>query len=198
MDKKITNQSLRKQFFNVPTICNQLVKRQLTFIGKVVRNSEDQIPTKLLTAWCDNKRKRGASLQNNKKKLAHNIRLIVPGAEKNGLLITWVYLALDDGYWKHLIKQLGTHPSTWNGAEPNPRSTPTPHSSQRAASPSRPPRRRAPPNSPPHFCTRDSHFTQTPTRRNAPQPSPRRELPPRRKKFPIRTQSESQNCDPKN
>ena len=134
---------------------------------KVVRNSEDQIPTKLLTAWCENKRKRGAPLQNNKKNLTQNIRLIVPGAAKDGLLVTWVYLALDDGYWKHLIKQLGTNPSTWNGAEPNPRSTPPPCSPRRAAGPSAPPCRRAPPNSPPPFQARDYHFTPTLPRRNA-------------------------------
>ena len=81
IDKKNTNQSLRKRFFNIPTILNQLAKRQLTFIGKVVRNSEYQIPTKLLTEWCDNKLKPGAPPQNNKKKLTQNIRLIVPGAE---------------------------------------------------------------------------------------------------------------------
>ena len=184
IDEKITNQSLRKWFFNIPIIRNQLAKRKLTFIGKVVRNSEDQIPTKLLTAWCDNKFKRVAPLQNNKKNLVQNIRLIVPGAAKDGLLTTWVYLALDDGYWKHLIKQLGTHPLTWNGAKPNSRLTPPPCSSQRAAAPSTPPRRRAPPNSPPHFRTRDSHFIPTPPRRNAPQPSPRQKSSPRRKSPP--------------
>ena len=49
IDKKITNESVRKRFFNNPTIQYQLSKRQLTFIRKVVRNSEEQIPTKLLT-----------------------------------------------------------------------------------------------------------------------------------------------------
>ena len=173
MDEKITFQSLRKQFFNIPTIRNQIAKRQLTFIGEVVRNSEYQIPTKLLTAWCDNKRKQGAPLQNNKKNLTHNIRLIVPGASKDGLITTWLYLALDDGYRKHLIKQLGTHPSIWNGDEPNPRSTPPPPFSRRAAVPSKPPHRRAPTNSPPPFRALDYHCTPTPLRRNAPQPSPR-------------------------
>ena len=90
IDEKITNQSVRKRFFNIPTIRHQIVKRQLTFIGKVVRNSEDQIPTKLLTAWCDNERKPDALLQKNKKNIAQNIRLIVPGAAKYGLLTTWV------------------------------------------------------------------------------------------------------------
>ena len=99
IDEKITNESVRKRFFNIPTIRYQLAKQQLTFIGKVVRKSEYQTPTQILTAWCDNKRKPGAPLQNNKKNLTQNIRLVVPGAAKYGLLTTWVYLALADGYW---------------------------------------------------------------------------------------------------
>ena len=88
--------------------------------GKLFRKSEDQIPTQLLTAWSDHKRKRGGVLQNNKKNLAQNIRLIIPGAAKDGLLSTWVYFALDAAYWAHLVSQIGTKPSTWTGAKPNP------------------------------------------------------------------------------
>ena len=69
IEDPITNASLRMRFFNIPTIRNQIAKRQLTFIGKVVRKSEDQIPTQLLTDWSDHKRKRGGVLQNNKKNL---------------------------------------------------------------------------------------------------------------------------------
>ena len=128
IDEKITNESIRKQFFNNPTIWHQLARKQLTFIGKVVRNSEDQIPTQLLTSWCDNKRKPGAPLQNNKKNVVQNTGLIVPCAAKDGLITTWVYLALDDGYWAHLVRQLGSNYSTWNGTEPNPWPTPPPNS----------------------------------------------------------------------
>ena len=96
IEDRITNDSLRVRFFNIPSIRNQIAKRQLTFIGKVVRNSDDQIPAQLLTAWCDHPRKRGGVLQNNKKNLAQNIRLIVPGAAKDGLLSSWVYFVLYD------------------------------------------------------------------------------------------------------
>ena len=120
----ITNASLRMRFFNTPTIRNKIAKRQLTFIRKVVRNSEDQIPTQLLTAWSDHKRKRGGVLQNNKKNIAQNIRLIIPVTAKDGLLSTWVYFAMDDAYWAHLVSELRTKPSAWTGAVPNPRSTP--------------------------------------------------------------------------
>ena len=90
IEEKLTNQSLRKQLFNVPSIWIQLKKRQFTFVGKLGRKSEDQIPTKLLIAWCDNKRKQGAPRQNNKKNLSHNIRHIVPEAAKDGIFTTWV------------------------------------------------------------------------------------------------------------
>ena len=118
--------NIRDPFFNIPTICNKIAHRQLTFIGKVVRNPDDQIPTQLLTAWCNHKRKPGGVLQNNKNNLAQNIRLVVPGAAKDGLLTTWVYFALDNSYWKYLISLIGNRPQECTGAEPNPRSTPPP------------------------------------------------------------------------
>ena len=59
--------------FNIPTIQNQIAKRH-----KVVRNSDLQFPTKLLTAWCNHKQKCGEVIQLNKKSIVHNIALILP------------------------------------------------------------------------------------------------------------------------
>ena len=100
IDERIMNESIQTQFFDIPTIRNQIAQRQLTFIGKVVRNKDDQITTQLLTARCNNKRRRVGVLQNNKKNLAQSIRLVIPGEAKDGLLKTWVYFALDAAYWK--------------------------------------------------------------------------------------------------
>ena len=86
IDKHITNESIRMRFCHIPSIRHQIVKRQLPFIGKVVRNSDNKIPTRLLTAWCDHPRRRGAPLQNNKKNLVKNIQLIVPSAASDGRL----------------------------------------------------------------------------------------------------------------
>ena len=119
IDERITNGSIRTRFFSIPTIRNQISQRQLTFIGKVVRYKDNQLPTQLLTAWCNNKRKRGAPLQNNKKNLAQNIRLLIPGAAKHSLLTSWVYFALDDAYWRYLILLLGNKPTKWSGPEPD-------------------------------------------------------------------------------
>ena len=119
IDERFTNGSIRNRFFSILTIRNQITQRQLTFIGKVVRNKDNQLPTQLMTAWCNNKRKRGAPLQKNKKNLAQNIRLLIPGAEKDGLLTSWVYFVLDDGHWKYLISLLGNKPTKWSGPEPD-------------------------------------------------------------------------------
>ena len=101
IDERITKGSIRNRFFSIPKIRNQIAQRQLMFIGKVVQNKDNQLPTQLLTAWCNNKRKRGAPLKNNKKNLEQNIQQLIPGAAKDGLLTSWVYFALDDVYWKH-------------------------------------------------------------------------------------------------
>ena len=103
IDERITNESVRMRFCRIPSICNLLAKRQLTFIGKVVRNSPNQIPTRLLTAWCDHPRRQGRVLQMNKKNPCRNIQLIVPEAAKDGRLSSWAFYAFDSSYWNYLI-----------------------------------------------------------------------------------------------
>ena len=49
MDERITNGSIRNKFFSIPTIRKQIAQQQLTFIGKVVRNKDNQLPTKQQT-----------------------------------------------------------------------------------------------------------------------------------------------------
>ena len=109
-EERIRNAQVRERFFNIPTIQNQITKRQLVFIGKVVRNSDLQITTKILTAWCNHKQKRGGVLHSNKKSIVQNIALILPCIGKTGIMSEWVHYALDNGYWKYLILKLGKSP----------------------------------------------------------------------------------------
>ena len=71
-----TNETIRRRFFDIPTIQNQVTKRQITFIVKVTRNSDKTFLTKLLPVWCNNKRQVGGVLHSNKKTLFHDIALI--------------------------------------------------------------------------------------------------------------------------
>ena len=61
-EEKITNSASRRRFYNIPTAEQQIAKRQLTFIGKIARNSDCQLPTKLLTAWCNHPQPKGGVL----------------------------------------------------------------------------------------------------------------------------------------
>ena len=100
-----------EDFFDIPTIQNQLAKRQLTLFGKVNRNSEETLPAKLLTAWCNHKRQAVVVLHSNKKKRMQNIALIVSTVDRSGSLKLWAHLALDKKYCKYLINGLGNTPT---------------------------------------------------------------------------------------
>ena len=65
-DQHITNERVRRKFFDIPNIEKHIATQHLTFIGKVARNSDDHIPTKNLTAWCNHKRRHGGVLHTNK------------------------------------------------------------------------------------------------------------------------------------
>ena len=153
-EERITNVTIRQGFFNIPKMKHQIARRQLTFIGKVVRKSDDQLPTKLLTAWCNHKRKKSGVLQNNKKTIAHNLQLIIPRTSRDGLMASWFYFAIDQVYWEHLLSTLGNRPkpSPLNASTPNstPNQNPTP------PTPRSPPRHHA---SPPVLRRESTHPT---------------------------------------
>ena len=83
-DEHIKNETVRLFFCGIPSLRIQISQRQLGFIEKVVRNHDSQIPTLLITAWCDHPRKQGGVLQTNKRNITKNLQLIIPSAEKDG------------------------------------------------------------------------------------------------------------------
>ena len=95
----ITNEIVSKKLFDIPNVKKQIATGQLTFIGKVARNFDDHLNTKLITAWWSHKRQRGYLLNTSKKSIVQNICIIIPGLGKTGVLKTWVHFALDDRYW---------------------------------------------------------------------------------------------------
>ena len=117
---RIRNSEVRGGLFNIPTIQNQIAKRQLTFIGKVVSNSGLQLPTKLLTAWCNHKQKRGRVIHSNKKSIVQHIALILTCVGNTGRTSEWVHYAFDNFYWRYLISKLGNSPKPRPAHEPSP------------------------------------------------------------------------------
>ena len=49
--QRITDETVKRIFFDITNIEKQIATRQITFIGKVARNSDDHLPTRLITAW---------------------------------------------------------------------------------------------------------------------------------------------------
>ena len=47
--QRITNETVRRKLFYILNIKEQIATQQLTFIEKVARNSDNHLPTKLLT-----------------------------------------------------------------------------------------------------------------------------------------------------
>ena len=84
------------KIFHLLTIKNQVAKRQLTLIGKMYRKYDEQLLTKILTVWCNNKRRVGGVLISNKKTLVQNIALIVPTIDQYGSLKLWEHFAIDN------------------------------------------------------------------------------------------------------
>ena len=85
-EQGITNETIRKKFFDIPNIEKQIATWQLTFISKVARNSDGHLPTKIITAWCNHKRLRGGVMHTKNKSIVHNLRLVMPGVGKTGAL----------------------------------------------------------------------------------------------------------------
>ena len=78
-DQHITNETVRKKLFNIPNIEKIIEIQQLNFIEKVARNSENHLTTKIFTAWCNHKRKRGGVLHTTNKSIVHNLCLVIHG-----------------------------------------------------------------------------------------------------------------------
>ena len=173
-EEKITNKSVREMFYNIPDARSMIAARQLSYLGKMVRNHDDDyLPKKFLTAWVNNKRPVGGVLTTNKKALVNSLELILPpiperpsrgmsvkrlkqltAERKAGDLKHWIELAMDEKYWEWLIdSKLRTphldipEPRRSQPQQPPPPRTPPPRRNPRRST--RPPSPQSPPPTPP-------------------------------------------------
>ena len=125
-EERITNNSVRERFFKLPNAKSMIAARQLSYLGKMVRNhGDDHLPKQFLTAWVNNPRPRGQPLYTNEKSLINSLNHILPSLpeepdadpkslemrhwkrvreeRKNGKLSEWIQDAYDEKYWEWLI-----------------------------------------------------------------------------------------------
>jgi hypothetical protein len=179
-DERITNKKVREMFFNLPSAQEMVAARQLSYLGKMVRNhDEEHLPLKLLTAWVNNKRPTGGVLYTNKRSITTHLNLILPAIpekpdaderslevknwkrlveeRRTGKLNQWIEMARDEEYWEWLIDSKLRKPHL-NTPEPRRREQ---QNNQQRSNPPPPPRNE-----------QSNHPPTPPRRRNAP-PSPR-------------------------
>ena len=58
MEDRMRNSKIRRMFYNINTVEIQMVKRRLTFIGRVVRMETNKVPGRLISAWIGGKKDR--------------------------------------------------------------------------------------------------------------------------------------------
>ena len=95
IERHINNSHIQMIFYNIPCVRNQVESRQLTYVGKILRQEGSHITTRLLTAWYNNPRKQGGQLLTNKDSLVWNLRIIIPGVDNAGSVSTQGFHALD-------------------------------------------------------------------------------------------------------
>ena len=101
----IKNSHIRKMFYNIPCVRNQVAFKQLTYVGKIMRCERSHVPTIILTSWCDNPRKRGGQFLTNKESLVQILEegnLPLPRCPRCDLRVP---------RWRPLSARLGTRRS---------------------------------------------------------------------------------------
>ena len=77
-EEKISNNKIRKLFYNIPDAGSLIAMKTLNFIGKIVRREDSFYPKQLLTAWVNNKRKPGGVLTTNRKSIVNALERLYP------------------------------------------------------------------------------------------------------------------------
>ena len=95
--ERITNDQVRKRFYDIPCVENMIAARLLSFIGKAVQDHHPLQPTKLmLTTCCKNKRKPGRPYTTNKDTIVNCLILLFECVnevcidQNQGSMIDWV------------------------------------------------------------------------------------------------------------
>ena len=105
---KITNVQIRKKFHNIDSIENQVSKRRLHFLGKVIRMPCKKIPARLISAFMKNSRPQGRPNNTIRHSFLNDISKIIPNIDQFGSFNTWTHVAHNIIHWSFLVNNLHT------------------------------------------------------------------------------------------
>jgi hypothetical protein len=107
-NEKIRNKQVRFRFCNIPKMESYINKRTATYVGKVARSNDDELPKQLLGAWMHLPRKAGGqqlSCNNNFAQAVSMVAPNIPQENQNLLFRDWIPLALDENEWLSLVNK---------------------------------------------------------------------------------------------
>ncbi|KAL7426046.1 hypothetical protein ACHAXH_000620, partial [Discostella pseudostelligera] len=126
-DEHITNERIRKIFFNLPDAHGLIAIKSMNYLGKVVRGPNHHPPKQLLTAFVNHARPKSGVIMTNKKAIVNCLHLLLPDdmteihtitnkvtgeitnepiLNKDGDMDLWLNIALDEEKWNYHIKIL--------------------------------------------------------------------------------------------
>jgi hypothetical protein len=115
---RITNEQVRQRFLHIPDIIDIIHYRQLKWIGKVARMSEERAPRRLIASWCDTPRKTGRPQYTYRNSYAEAIAKAIPGLPQDARLQEWIPVAKEERAWNTAIARWWstvTHKNPPNG-----------------------------------------------------------------------------------
>ena len=107
-NERIRNKQVRFWFCNIPKIESYINKRTATYVGKIARSNDEELPKKILGAWMPQSKKSGGqqlSCNNNFARAISAVTLNALPESQDLLFREWMPLALDENEWMNLINK---------------------------------------------------------------------------------------------
>jgi hypothetical protein len=91
---------------NVPTMENIIAKRQLNWMGKMVRMDENRLPLKMLSCWMNESRPSRRPPTSTRNSMIRSLQILDPNISDDGNLRDWFHLARDESEWNSKLESL--------------------------------------------------------------------------------------------
>ena len=107
-DEHITNAQITLKFGGILTISLLIARKQLKWVGKIIRMDNRQIPPKILTGFNCRPRCSGRRFRTTRDGIVDSLKLIWPKLSDNGALKEWRHFALCIGYWNKCADEVAS------------------------------------------------------------------------------------------
>ena len=102
-EERITNVELWKRFGKIPSIQLIIAKKQIKWLGKIVRMEPKQITPKILTCFIQKPRCSGRRFCTTRDGIFSNLCLMGPDLPTTGNLGRWRKRAFYEGFWEQCL-----------------------------------------------------------------------------------------------